>query len=241
MNKRCCLLFFPALLILCACGVEQPHSELHQSSTGLSQTTRKLFSVVSRGWLRTRIASLWDGDQVEAVEELIAKGADVNGRDSKERTPLHLVRDWKTAWLLLHNGADPNAKANGGITPLHVVRIVKLASILVNAEADVNAQDIDGNTPLHWATNSHRWWIALRLLRLGADLHIENNRGETPLDMAKRQVAELQGANFKLFSEAYRQGRAEEMENLYLRFAKATKEGASAEDAVALIVGNKFY
>ena len=49
----------------------------------------------------------------------------------------------------------------------------------------VNAQDINGDTALHRAAEAGHLEVVRVLLEFGADLSIKNNKGETPLDMAR--------------------------------------------------------
>lgn len=56
------------------------------------------------------------------VTNLLAKGADVNGRDENGATALHRAAASarkEVVELLLAKGADPRAKCNAGKTPLH--------------------------------------------------------------------------------------------------------------------------
>ena len=62
-------------------------------------------------------------NQIEAVEVLVSKGADVNVQNAKGETPLHLVSELKgnadrLLYLLMKNNASLNAKDNSGRTPL---------------------------------------------------------------------------------------------------------------------------
>ncbi|XP_068625771.1 leucine-rich repeat serine/threonine-protein kinase 1 [Battus philenor] len=68
-------------------------------------------------------AALWDN--VELLQELVASGADVNARDSHQRTALHaaaLAERSRCLHALLAAGADPDARSDestGGKTALH--------------------------------------------------------------------------------------------------------------------------
>lgn len=63
-----------------------------------------------------------DGD-INKVKELVAKGADVNIKDSFESTPLHFAlrkQNYDIAKLLIEKGADVNVKDKEGKTPLKI-------------------------------------------------------------------------------------------------------------------------
>ena len=69
--------------------------------------------------------AVWVGNEA-AVEHLIAKGSDVNAKDSKGATALLLAifKDHtKIALSLIDHGADVNATADDGMTPLLMSRV----------------------------------------------------------------------------------------------------------------------
>jgi len=58
--------------------------------------------------------------------------------------------------MLLIHGANVNAKNNKGVTPLHIAVLlgaVKIAEMLIKYGAYMNARDDEGNTPLHYVTH----------------------------------------------------------------------------------------
>lgn len=94
--------------------------------------------------------------------ELINKGVNVSGADSKHRTALHFAAaqgNAQTLKVLLENGANPNAKDLNGNTPLHLAACtnqVKIVTLLLQAGSDVNASDFSGKTPLDLANSRLR-------------------------------------------------------------------------------------
>ena len=54
--------------------------------------------------------------------------------------------------------------------------------------ADINGQDWQRNTPLLSAAMTGQVWLVRDLIRRGADLHIRNRYGETPLIAAQSIV-----------------------------------------------------
>lgn len=83
---------------------------------------------------------------------------------------------------------DSVSYKNGyGDSPLHIVASwgdTEAIEILVLAGADINAKGETGFTPLHYAAEQNRPAAILKLLQLGAKA-IENDDGETPLELAK--------------------------------------------------------
>ncbi len=90
---------------------------------------------------------------------------------------------------LIELGADPNARGTDGETPIfRCARFGKVNAIRALLEApddrvDKDAQDVSGNTALHVAAKTSKPLAVELLLERGARI-TENNKGETPLDVA---------------------------------------------------------
>lgn len=90
---------------------------------------------------------------VEVAKLLIERGAFVNARTKRGRTPLHSTIRYgnlEVVRLLLDHGADVNAKARDDGTPLHEVSqtgCLHITRLLVERGADMDIRDANGRTP----------------------------------------------------------------------------------------------
>ena len=102
---------------------------------------------------------------IEAVKQHIAAGTYVNAMYNS-RTPLY--------WAALGGHKE-------------------ITELLIAAGANVNAKDMMGNfnTPLHCAVLEGQNEIAELLIAKGADVNAKNDGGETPLDGADGETADL--------------------------------------------------
>ena len=115
-------------------------------------------------------------NDVGTVDQMLARGADVDSRTVLGLTPLHLATmdvrraDKDMVELLISRGADVNAKNETGTTPLHYAAVGRkdLVELLIASGADVNARATDGTTPLKTALLYSQKDIAELLRRHGA-------------------------------------------------------------------------
>jgi len=101
-----------------------------------------------------------EGD-IEQVKSLISKGADVNAKDKRGKTPLHYASEkghTDVSSLLISQGARINVTdAMAASTPLHYAARrgdKQTAELLLNKGADINAKNSFGMTPLFVAIRS---------------------------------------------------------------------------------------
>jgi len=119
----------------------------------------------------------------ENAEYFISRGIDLNARNDKGRTALHLF-----AWYgedpglidaFVAHGADVNLPTYHGVTPLHdAVRHKRtgIVQALIRAGADVNLEDENGLTPLFLAMGAPLP-IVQALVEAGAEINIQNKYG----------------------------------------------------------------
>jgi len=147
---------------------------------------------------RSALYNVANNNELEILEYLISKGADVNMRNrcSSGETPLHAAAkdgDMDVAKLLIANGADVNAitetrvKRRDKKSPLHFAsekRHGDLVQLLIKHGANVNMQDGNGDTVLHYAALKGDKALMALFLDSGVDVNAKDEGGETPLDIA---------------------------------------------------------
>ena len=94
------------------------------------------------------------GDE-QSLRQAINEGMDVNVRDGKENTALHIAtkhQQLNAMRLLIEHGADLNAQNDYLSTPLHLSeKNMETIRILLEAGADANKTDKDYNYPYYYA------------------------------------------------------------------------------------------
>ena len=106
--------------------------------------------------LNDKLITAAESGDVESVNGLIEKGADVNAGISFGGTALHRAASGghvDVAMILIANGANVNTKNKYRATALHLAAWngnVEVVKILIESGADVNSKDKDnvGNTAL---------------------------------------------------------------------------------------------
>ncbi len=131
---------------------------------------------------------------LKGVIRLLELGADPNIMYDDGGSVIHWAASYGKYLLLeavLQHGGDPNLISSGGFkeTPLfEVIDLIfrpddiRCLNLLVDYGADVNAVSL-GATPVISAANLGRFDLVKELLKRGADYRLQNNHGETLLDV----------------------------------------------------------
>lgn len=124
--------------------------------------------------------------KVPLAKRLLAKKANVEAKEIREKTCLHLAASHDRedmVELLLNNNANVNSISDGGWTPLHNAcekGRESIVRILLAAGADINAKLLNGMTPLHLAAQEHINVVKCLLERKDIKRAARDNFGITP-------------------------------------------------------------
>lgn len=132
---------------------------------------------------------------IPRIERLLFEQADVNARDSENKTLLHEAAiknedesHYEVMKTLLRSGADVNARDSSGWTPLfYLVQRgnVKIVNLLLKYDADIYLVGYDGQTLLFPAvTFSKNVDLVQLLIDLGLSVNHRDADGKTPLHWA---------------------------------------------------------
>lgn len=139
-----------------------------------------------------------DKQRLKIVGELLESGADINQRDTRGRTALHIAcenADTQSVCYLIQKRANVNSAALNGVTPLHCAAAndnLDIINLLLKNNANVNASTDKGITPLFLAIFNNRKKIFDCLINNGARLTDKMFNGETALHLAaERNLTEM--------------------------------------------------
>ncbi|XP_071982631.1 cyclin-dependent kinase 4 inhibitor B-like [Engystomops pustulosus] len=99
--------------------------------------------------------------------------------------------DLGLALVLLQQGADPNAPNSYGKTPIQVMMMdnANMAQLLLDYSANPNIRDADtGKYPAHEAARQGCLDTLITLLNGKAIIHIPDNEGRLPMDLAPSHI-----------------------------------------------------
>ncbi len=128
---------------------------------------------------------------LEYLNELIKKGADLNSTGENGRGPLHeacFYKQTKVVQVLLANNADPNLKERKDrSTPLHIASLrnnTTSAALLLDAGANINCTNHNFLSPLHQAAISGSPELLELFFNNGAEINERTVHGYTLLALA---------------------------------------------------------
>ncbi|XP_034944293.1 putative ankyrin repeat protein RF_0381 [Chelonus insularis] len=155
----------------------------------------------------------------ESMQVFVNYQADVNAVGNHMRTPLHhacWTKKVEAVKYLIKNGADSSMRDRDGRTVFYYACMIKediyydiegfgnLLDILIEVDVSVNCVNKSGKTPLHHVIEEYGYWscdIHKLLLKIGADINIEDKEHNTVIDTLLKECNTVQYQKIKPFIE----------------------------------------
>lgn len=194
-----CKIFLFLIFLLSACNYQDdPYERFYDAirKNDIDRVNKIIDSGIDLNpdgslWTPLMIATLRSNYQI--IDLLLKKGADINKRNRKGQTVLHIAARWKDGDLvryLIERGADVNVRDYLSWSPLMWASLRgndSAVDVLIKSGADVNFRDIDKNTPLILAAwHGHKKTILI-LLSNNADRKAKNVEGLNACDVARNK------------------------------------------------------
>ncbi|XP_048734216.1 putative ankyrin repeat protein RF_0381 isoform X2 [Ostrea edulis] len=193
------------------CNADCSTRRLQTTSSCLLRKSKLQKSVTMQlnGYVPLHIACLHSN--IEVIKLLLKQQADVNMKDSTNRTPLHYATSANrpdVVNICIENGSDVNCQTSSGKTALMLAvqeKNVEIVRALLTAGADVTLTDVKKGTALEISLLSggkrEKAEIVRALLQAGSDPNTENPCKCTPLIIAT-SLGQLDVINLLLDSGA---------------------------------------
>ena len=125
---------------------------------------------------------------------LIENGANIDAVTNLGKNVMHMAAEGNQPSMIIYLITEQHQSSQSvdenGSTPLHwacYFGAEEAVNFLLNLKANINEQDKEKLTPLHLAVNEGKENIVIKLLQKNADKYLANNKGELPIDLAKKK------------------------------------------------------
>ncbi|XP_078346990.1 uncharacterized protein LOC144632258 isoform X1 [Oculina patagonica] len=175
-------------------GLVQSHSPgsvvptINQTTIDVNAGKGETHSTENQDW--KLLHSAVRGGNVAIIETVLARGLDIESKNSYGSTPLMVAAlncKMEVVNYLLDKGADPSLTGEYGKNLLHFASQggnVAIIETMLSRGLDVNSKDSCGNTPTMFAASSGKIEAVNYLLDRGADLSLTSKNGKNLLHMA---------------------------------------------------------